>query len=166
MLFDDLDAATLSLRERRIGFVFQHYALFRHMTVLDNVAFGLRVVLGAVLRRERDQTAARELLELVQLAALGRPLSPAALRRPAPARVAWRARSPIEPRLLLLDEPFGALEPRSARICATGSREFHDRPGDTTLFVTHDQDEAFGLGHRVAILTRDVSNRSAPGGDL
>jgi sulfate transport system ATP-binding protein len=152
VLFDDLDAATLSLRERRIGFVFQHYALFRHMTVLDNVAFGMR----ALPRRQRPaaseiKRSALELLELVQLGGFaGR--YPAQLSGGQRQRVALARALAIRPRVLLLDEPFGALDAKVRKELRRWLREFHDQTGHTTLFVTHDQDEAFELADRVAIL--------------
>jgi sulfate transport system ATP-binding protein len=152
VMFDDLDAATLSLRERRIGFVFQHYALFRHMTVLDNIAFGLR----ARPRRTRPaaeeiRRRALELLDLVQLAEFGDRF-PAQLSGGQRQRVALARALAIGPRVLLLDEPFGALDAKVRKELRRWLREFHDQTGHTTLFVTHDQDEAFELADRVAIL--------------
>jgi sulfate transport system ATP-binding protein len=152
VMFDDLDAATLSLRERRIGFVFQHYALFRHMTVLDNIAFGLR----ARPRRHRPASdeikrRALELLDLVQLAGFG-DRYPAQLSGGQRQRVALARALAIQPRVLLLDEPFGALDAKVRKELRRWLREFHDQTGHTTLFVTHDQDEAFELADRVAIL--------------
>jgi sulfate/thiosulfate transport system ATP-binding protein len=152
VMFDDLDAATLSLRERRIGFVFQHYALFRHMTVLDNIAFGLR----ARPRRTRPpvqeiRRRSLELLDLVQLADFG-DRYPAQLSGGQRQRVALARALAIGPRVLLLDEPFGALDAKVRKELRRWLREFHDQTGHTTLFVTHDQDEAFELADRVAIL--------------
>jgi sulfate transport system ATP-binding protein len=152
VLFDDLDAATLSLRERRIGFVFQHYALFRHMTVLDNVAFGM----CALPRRRRPaaseiKRSALELLELVQLGGFG-DRYPTQLSGGQRQRVALARALAIKPRVLLLDEPFGALDAKVRKELRRWLREFHEQTGHTTLFVTHDQDEAFELADRVAIL--------------
>jgi sulfate/thiosulfate transport system ATP-binding protein len=152
VMFDDLDAATLSLRERRIGFVFQHYALFRHMTVLDNIAFGLR----ARPRRTRPpaeeiRRRALELLDLVQLADFGNRY-PAQLSGGQRQRVALARALAIAPRVLLLDEPFGALDAKVRKELRRWLRAFHDQTGHTTLFVTHDQEEAFELADRVAIL--------------
>ncbi|MEA2985448.1 MAG: sulfate/thiosulfate transport system ATP-binding protein [Alphaproteobacteria bacterium] len=154
VMFDDLDAATLSLRERRIGFVFQHYALFRHMTVLDNVAFGLR----AQPRRTRPDPGeikrrSLELLELVQLGEFGNRY-PSQLSGGQRQRVALARALAIKPRVLLLDEPFGALDAKVRKELRRWLREFHDQTGHTTLFVTHDQDEAFELADRVAILNQ------------
>jgi sulfate transport system ATP-binding protein len=154
VMFGDVDAATLSLRERRIGFVFQHYALFRHMNVLDNVAFGMR----AQPRRYRPSSSeikrrALELLDLVQLNGLP-DRYPAQLSGGQRQRVALARALAIKPRMLLLDEPFGALDAKVRKELRRWLREFHDQTGHTTLFVTHDQDEAFELADRVAILNQ------------
>jgi sulfate transport system ATP-binding protein len=150
--FGEIDATHLSLRERRIGFVFQHYALFRHMTVMDNVAFGLR----ARPRRSRPADAdikrrVLELLDLVQLSGL-ESRYPGQLSGGQRQRVALARALAIEPRVLLLDEPFGALDAKVRKELRRWLRELHDRTHHTTLFVTHDQEEAFELADRVAIL--------------
>jgi sulfate transport system ATP-binding protein len=132
--------------------VFQHYALFRHMTVAENIAFGLTVRRRAE-RPGRAAIAARvgELLELVQLEGLeGR--YPAQLSGGQRQRVALARALAIEPRMLLLDEPFGALDAQVRRDLRRWLREVHDRAGVTTVFVTHDQEEALDLADRVAIL--------------
>ncbi len=152
VLFGDIDANQLSLRERRIGFVFQHYALFRHMTVQDNIAFGLR----ARPRGERPtEQAIRqkvfELLQLVQLDGLEKRY-PTQLSGGQRQRVALARALAIEPRVLLLDEPFGALDAKIRKDLRQWLRDLHTRTGHTTVFVTHDQDEAFELADRVAIL--------------
>ncbi len=150
--FGDINADGLSLRERRIGFVFQHYALFRHMTVMDNIAFGLR----ARPRRERPaehaiKSRVLDLLSLVQLDGLeGR--YPSQLSGGQRQRVALARALAIEPRVLLLDEPFGALDAKVRKDLRRWLRDLHDRTGHTTLFVTHDQEEAFELADRVAVL--------------
>ena len=156
VFFDDTNAAELSLRERRIGFVFQHYALFKHMTVMDNIAFGLR----ARPRRTRPteaQIRARvlELLSLVQLDGL-EARYPAQLSGGQRQRVALARALAIEPRVLLLDEPFGALDAKVRRDLRRWLRDLHDKTRHTTLFVTHDQDEAFELADRIAILNDGV----------
>jgi sulfate transport system ATP-binding protein len=150
--FGDIDADQLSLRERRIGFVFQHYALFRHMTVMDNIAFGLR----ARPRRERPSAETiklrvLELLSLVQLDGFGARF-PNQLSGGQRQRVALARALAIEPRVLLLDEPFGALDAKVRKELRRWLRDLHDRTGHTTLFVTHDQEEAFELADRVAVL--------------
>ncbi|HYZ32845.1 MAG TPA: sulfate ABC transporter ATP-binding protein [Crenalkalicoccus sp.] len=148
------DATSIPARERRIGFVFQHYALFRHMSVFENVAFGLR----ARKRRERPAEAAirarvMELLEMVQLSAFAE-RRPSALSGGQRQRVALARALAIEPRVLLLDEPFGALDAKVRRDLRRWLRELHERLGLTTLFVTHDQEEALELADRVAILNK------------
>ena len=152
VFFGDVDATALSLQERRIGFVFQHYALFRHMKVFDNIAFGLR----ARPRRHRPNEQAirqkvMELLKLVQLDGLENRY-PAQLSGGQRQRVALARALAIEPRVLLLDEPFGALDARVRKDLRKWLKELHQRTGHTTLFVTHDQDEAFELADRIAIL--------------
>ncbi|MBP0573168.1 sulfate ABC transporter ATP-binding protein [Mycobacterium tuberculosis] len=152
ILFGDVDAATLSLKDRRIGFVFQHYALFRHMTVAGNIAFGLKVRPRAE-RPSRAEIRARvaELLALVQLDGLEKRF-PAQLSGGQRQRVALARALAIEPRVLLLDEPFGALDARVRRDLRRWLRSIHDETGHTTLFVTHDQDEALEVADRVAVL--------------
>jgi sulfate/thiosulfate transport system ATP-binding protein len=148
----DGDASLLSLAERRIGFVFQHYALFRHMSVFENVAYGLRARPRANRPAEADiKRRVQDLLELVQLGALDARY-PNQLSGGQRQRVALARALAIEPRLLLLDEPFGALDARVRKDLRRWLRDLHDQTGHTTLFVTHDQDEAFELADRVAIL--------------
>ena len=154
VLFDGEDATRLSVQARRAGFVFQHYALFRHLTVEENIAFGLRV------RRGRDRVPdatirarVAELLSLVQLEGFGARY-PAQLSGGQRQRVALARALAIEPRVLLLDEPFGALDAQVRRDLRRWLRALHDRTGLTTVFVTHDQEEALELADRVAILNR------------
>ena len=152
VLFGGEDATRLSVQERRVGFVFQHYALFRHLTVADNIGFGLKVRRG----RERWPTAkidarVEELLSLVQLQGLGGRY-PAQLSGGQRQRVALARALAIEPRVLLLDEPFGALDAQVRRDLRGWLRQLHERTGLTTVFVTHDQEEALELADRVAIL--------------
>ncbi|WP_375459550.1 sulfate/molybdate ABC transporter ATP-binding protein [uncultured Enterovirga sp.] len=149
--FGDIDATHLAVRRRRVGFVFQHYALFRHLTVFDNVAFGLRA-----RGRERPPRAeiarrVRELLALVQLGGLEERF-PTQLSGGQRQRVALARALAVEPRVLLLDEPFGALDARVRKDLRRSLRDIHDATGQTTIFVTHDQDEALELADRVAIL--------------
>jgi sulfate/thiosulfate transport system ATP-binding protein len=154
ILFGEEDIALRPIRERRVGFVFQHYALFKHMTVLDNVAFGLRVR----DRRQRPSDSeirrkALELLELVQLSGLDSRY-PNQLSGGQRQRVALARALAIEPRVLLLDEPFGALDAKVRKDLRRWLRELHDRTGYTTVFVTHDQEEALELADRVVIMNR------------
>ncbi|WP_200288185.1 sulfate/molybdate ABC transporter ATP-binding protein, partial [Rhodothalassium salexigens] len=152
ILFGDQDAASLSVQERNIGFVFQHYALFKHMTVLDNVAFGLSVC-PARRRPPRAEIAARarRLLALVQIDGLDRRY-PDQLSGGQRQRVALARALATDPRVLLLDEPFGALDARVRKDLRHWLRGFHDRTGHTTVFVTHDQDEALELADRVVVM--------------
>ncbi len=150
--FGDLDATALSVQERRAGFVFQHYALFKHMSVLDNVTFGLRM-------RPRAQRPAREairrrgleLLSLVQLGGL-EARYPNQLSGGQRQRVALARALAIEPRVLLLDEPFGALDAKVRKELRGWLKALHRELGYTTVFVTHDQDEALELADRVVVM--------------
>jgi sulfate transport system ATP-binding protein len=150
--FGDIDATRLSVQERRVGFVFQHYALFKHMNVLDNVTFGLRVR----KRSERPRSAeirrrGRELLDLVQLKGLEERF-PAQLSGGQRQRVALARALAIEPRVLLLDEPFGALDAKVRKELRAWLRQLHDEIGYTTIFVTHDESEAHELADRVVTM--------------
>jgi sulfate/thiosulfate transport system ATP-binding protein len=150
--FADLNWLAVPTRERRAGFVFQHYALFRHMTVEKNIAFGLSVR----PRRERPSRAeiarrVEELLHLVQLEGLGKRY-PSQLSGGQRQRVALARALAIEPRMLLLDEPFGALDAKVRKELRVWLRALHDKLGLTTIFVTHDQDEAFAIADLVALM--------------
>jgi len=150
--FGGEDYLAIPARKRRAGMVFQHYALFRHMTVAQNIAFGLKVR----PRSERPSSAeiskrVGDLLDLVQLKGLDKRF-PAQLSGGQRQRVALARALAIEPRMLLLDEPFGALDAQVRRDLRHWLREVHDRAGVTTVFVTHDQEEALDLADRVAIL--------------
>jgi sulfate transport system ATP-binding protein len=141
-----------SVRERQIGFVFQHYALFRHMTVFENVAFGLRVR----PRRERPAEAeigerVQRLLDLVQLGNLAQRY-PSQLSGGQRQRVALARALAIDPKVLLLDEPFGALDAKVRKDLRRWLRRLHDQLGTTTVFVTHDQEEALELADRVVVM--------------
>jgi len=154
VLFDGVDANSLTLRERRIGFVFQNYALFRHMRVFENIAFGLKARPSATRPPEGEiRRRVHALLELVQLAGLEARF-PAQLSGGQRQRVALARALAIEPRVLLLDEPFGALDARVRQDLRAWLRDLHDKTGHTTVFVTHDQDEALGLADRIAILNK------------
>ncbi|EFH12377.1 sulfate/molybdate ABC transporter ATP-binding protein [Teichococcus cervicalis] len=151
---DGQDMSAVPARARRIGFVFQHYALFRHMSVFENVAFGLRVR----PRRQRPPEAeiarrVRALLERMQIAELERRL-PEQISGGQRQRVALARALAIEPRLLLLDEPFGALDAEVRKGLRRWLRELHLEMGLTSLFVTHDQEEAMELADRVAVMER------------
>ncbi len=145
---EDEDVTRRSVRERNMGFVFQHYALFRHMTVFENVAFGLRV-------RGRKEAAIRErvteLLRLVRLDGLEGRL-PAQLSGGQRQRVALARSLAAAPRVLLLDEPFGALDAKVRQELRQWLRRLHDEIGVTSVFVTHDQEEAFEVADRVVVM--------------
>ncbi len=150
--FDGQSADGLAVGERGVGFVFQHYALFRHMTIFDNIAYGLTVRPRAT-RPPAGEIRRRvlALLDLVQLGGLERRY-PAQLSGGQRQRVALARALAIEPRVLLLDEPFGALDARVRKDLRRWLRDIHGKTGQTTIFVTHDQDEAMELADRVAIL--------------
>jgi sulfate transport system ATP-binding protein len=152
VLFDGEDATGRTARDRRVGFVFQHYALFRHMTVFENVAFGLRVR----PRRDRPPRAqirarVEELLGLVQLDGMADRL-PSQLSGGQRQRVALARALAVQPRVLLLDEPFGALDSRVRKELRRWLRRLHDELGITSVFVTHDQEEALELADRVVVM--------------
>jgi sulfate transport system ATP-binding protein len=150
--FEGEDFLALSARERRVGMVFQHYALFRHMTVAQNIAFGLKVRPRAQRPGKADiEARVKDLLRLVQLEGLEKRY-PAQLSGGQRQRVALARALAIEPRVLLLDEPFGALDAKVRRELRKWLRHVHDETGVTTVFVTHDQEEALDLADRVAIL--------------
>ena len=152
VLFGGQDVTYLDARRRNIGFVFQHYALFGHMTVADNVAFGLSV-LPAASRPSRAQIAERVqyLLDKVQLGHLGKRY-PQQLSGGQRQRVALARALATQPRLLLLDEPFGALDAKVRKELRRWLRQIHHDMGVTSIFVTHDQDEALEVADRVVIM--------------
>jgi sulfate/thiosulfate transport system ATP-binding protein len=137
-----------SARERNVGFVFQHYALFRHMTVFENVAFGLRV------RARPDAQIKQRVRELLRLIRLDEHEShfPGQLSGGQRQRVALARALAAEPRVLLLDEPFGALDAKVRQELRQWLRRLHDEIGVTSIFVTHDQEEAFEVADRVVVL--------------
>jgi sulfate/thiosulfate transport system ATP-binding protein len=152
--FEGEDWLAKPARLRRAGFVFQHYALFRHMNVAKNIAFGLEVR----ARRQRPPRAeitrrVEELLSLVQLEGLGKRY-PSQLSGGQRQRVALARALAIEPRMLLLDEPFGALDAQVRKELRHWLRGLHERMGITTIFVTHDQEEALELADLVAVMNQ------------
>jgi sulfate/thiosulfate transport system ATP-binding protein len=150
---NDQDAFALPLKARQMGFVFQHYALFEHMSVFENVAFGLRVRPRSKRpKRSEIKERVQKLLELVQLTGF-EDRFPAQLSGGQRQRVALARALAIEPKVLLLDEPFGALDAKVRVELRRSLREIHDAAGLTTVFVTHDQEEALDLADRVAIMT-------------
>ncbi|WPE21573.1 sulfate/molybdate ABC transporter ATP-binding protein [Shinella zoogloeoides] len=150
--FGEENATDIPVRERGVGFVFQHYALFPHMTVGENIAFGMKV---SRVKRTPQAIEARvkELLDLVQLGGL-KDRFPGQISGGQRQRVALARALAVDPRVLLLDEPFGALDANVRRDLRRWLRKIHDELGITTLFVTHDQEEALDLADRVVILNK------------
>jgi len=144
------DVTRVPVQDRKVGFVFQHYALFRHMSILDNVAFGPMV--RGVGKKERHAKA-KELLELVGLHGLEKRM-PSQLSGGQRQRVALARALAPEPKLLLLDEPFGALDAHLRKELRSWLRELHDRIKLTSVLVTHDQEEAFELSDRVLVMNK------------
>ncbi|MFM2430007.1 MAG: hypothetical protein RLZZ511_1220 [Cyanobacteriota bacterium] len=144
------DATDRSIQERGIGFVFQHYALFKHMTVRDNIGFGMKI------RKQpghRIKQRANELLELVQLGGLG-DRYPSQLSGGQRQRVALARALAVEPKVLLLDEPFGALDAKVRKDLRAWLRRLHDEVHVTTVFVTHDQEEAMEVADEIVVMNK------------
>jgi sulfate transport system ATP-binding protein len=154
LFLDGEDALGHGPRERQVGFVFQHYSLFRHMTVFDNIAFGLSVQPRKV-RLPRDEIAARvrKLLSLIQLDWVA-DRYPSQLSGGQRQRVALARALAIEPRVLLLDEPFGALDAKVRKELRRWLRRLHDEMHITSVFVTHDQEEALELADRIVVMSQ------------
>jgi sulfate transport system ATP-binding protein len=152
--FDGRDISDRTARERRVGFVFQHYALFRHMTVFENIAFGLRVR-PRESRPSKKQIAAKvhELLRLIQLETLAQRY-PSQLSGGQRQRVALARALAVEPSVLLLDEPFGALDAKVRLELRRWLRQLHDEIHITSVFVTHDQEEALEVADRVVVMNQ------------
>ena len=154
IIFDGVDVARQQVGQRQVGFVFQHYALFRHMSVFENIAFGLRV-------RPRSQRPSNqqihdkvsELLQLIQLENFGRRY-PSQLSGGQRQRVALARALAIEPKVLLLDEPFGALDAKVRQGLRNWLRRLHDEIHVTSVLVTHDQEEALEVADRVVVMNQ------------
>ena len=152
VLFEGQDATRRDARDRRVGFVFQHYALFRHMNVFENVAFGLRVRPAGTRPGEAEiREKVTSLLRMVQLDWLADRL-PSQLSGGQRQRVALARALAVEPRVLLLDEPFGALDARVRQELRRWLRRLHDEVHVTSVFVTHDQEEALEVADRVVVM--------------
>ena len=154
ILFNGQDTTDVHVRQRGVGFVFQHYALFRHMTVADNVAFGLRVKPRAERPSEAQIKAkVKELLSLVQLDWLA-DRYPSQLSGGQRQRIALARALAVEPKVLLLDEPFGALDAKVRKELRRWLRRLHDELHVTSIFVTHDQEEALEVADRVVVMNK------------
>ena len=164
VLLDGEDASDTHVRERQVGFVFQHYALFRHMTVFDNVAFGLRVKPRKLRPSDAEiKHKVHELLGLVQLDWLADRFPPQ-LSGGQRQRIALARALAVEPRVLLLDEPFGALDAQVRKELRRWLRRLHDELHITSLFVTHDQEEALEVADRVVLMNHGrVEQVGTPG---
>ncbi|MFC3629701.1 sulfate/molybdate ABC transporter ATP-binding protein [Paracoccus angustae] len=166
VLFNGQDATGMTVQERRAGFVFQSYALFRHMTVFDNIAYGLRARPRGQ-RPPRAEIARRvtKLLDLIQLPDIAHRY-PTQLSGGQRQRAALARALAIEPRMLLLDEPFGALDAKVRKELRQGLRDIHDETGLTTVFVTHDQDEAMELADLVVVMSMGRIEQIGKPGDI
>jgi len=162
VLIEGEDVTARPARKREVGFVFQHYAAFKHMSVADNVAFGL-----TVRKRPKAEVRARvaELLALVGLAHLGARY-PSQLSGGQRQRMALARALAVEPRVLLLDEPFGALDARVREELRTWLRRLHDEVHVTTIFVTHDQEEAMEIAEQIVVVNEGRIEQSAPPGEI
>ena len=152
--FDGENALARGAGERQVGFVFQHYALFRHMSVFENVAFGLRVQPRAIrLSEDKIRKRVKDLLDLVQLDWLA-DRYPSQLSGGQRQRIALARALAIEPRILLLDEPFGALDAKVRKELRRWLRQLHEEIHVTSIFVTHDQEEALEVANRVVVMDK------------
>jgi sulfate transport system ATP-binding protein len=154
ILFNGEDTTKSHVRERKVGFVFQHYALFKHMTVFDNVAFGLNVRPKLTRPSKAEiKDKVNELLRLVQLEAMGNRY-PAQLSGGQRQRIALARALAVEPQVLLLDEPFGALDAQVRAELRRWLRRLHDEIHVTSVFVTHDQEEALEVADRIVVMNK------------
>ncbi|MBD8009135.1 MULTISPECIES: sulfate/molybdate ABC transporter ATP-binding protein [Acinetobacter] len=163
VILEGEDATNVHVREREVGFVFQHYALFRHMTVFDNIAFGLRVRPRKTRPSEAEiKKRVTRLLDLVQLGFLA-DRYPAQLSGGQRQRIALARALAVEPRVLLLDEPFGALDAKVRKELRRWLRTLHDELHITSIFVTHDQEEALEVADQIVVMNKgDVEQIGSP----
>ncbi len=154
IFFHGKDVKEEKTKDRNVGFVFQHYALFRHMTVFENIAFGLRVKPKALRpTEEKIRARVKELLRLVQLEWVANRF-PSQLSGGQRQRIALARALAVEPKVLLLDEPFGSLDAKVRKELRQWLRRFHDDLHITTLFVTHDQEEALEVADRIVVMNK------------
>lgn len=164
--FDGENVTHRHVRERKVGFMFQHYALFRHMNVFDNIAFGLQV-LPRSQRPGKAEIAAKvgELLKLVQLEHLAKSY-PAQLSGGQRQRIALARALATQPKLLLLDEPFGALDAKVRKELRQWLRQIHHELGITSILVTHDQEEALEMADEIVVMNHGIIEQSGSGDNL
>lgn len=163
---DREETSQTPLKNRRVGFVFQHYALFRHMTVFDNISFGLRMQDRSVRPdKEAIRTKVMELIDLVHLSGLHNRF-PSQLSGGQRQRVALARALAVDPKVLLLDEPFGALDAKVRKELRRWLRKLHDELNITTIFVTHDQEEAMELADRVVVMNKGQIEQSGAPEDI
>jgi sulfate transport system ATP-binding protein len=162
VLIDDEDVSKKPTQKREVGFVFQHYAAFKHMTVFENVAFGLKI-----RKMEKPKISARvhELLQLVQLDGLAERY-PSQLSGGQRQRMALARALAVEPQVLLLDEPFGALDAKVRKDLRTWLRRLHDEMHVTTIFVTHDQEEAMDVAGQLVVMNEGRVEQSGTADEL
>jgi sulfate transport system ATP-binding protein len=162
VLIDGEDVSAKPTQKREVGFVFQHYAAFKHMTVYENVAFGLKI-----RRWKKERTSARvhELLELVQLHGLA-DRYPSQLSGGQRQRMALARALAVEPQVLLLDEPFGALDAKVRKDLRAWLRNLHDEMHVTTIFVTHDQEEAMDVAGQLVVMNQGRVEQSGSAEEL
>lgn len=150
ILIDGRDATHIDVQQRNIGFVFQHYALFKHLTVRQNIAFGLEIRQHP---RQLIRKRVEELLDLIQLQGLGSRY-PSQLSGGQRQRVALARALAVQPKVLLLDEPFGALDAKVRKELRAWLRKLHDEVGVTSIFVTHDQEEAMEVADEIVVMNK------------
>ena len=166
ILFGDEDVSTRHVRERKVGFVFQHYALFRHMNIFDNVAFGLTVLPKAQRpSKQAIQAKVDELLQRVQLAHLAKAY-PHQLSGGQRQRIALARALAVEPKLLLLDEPFGALDAKVRKELRSWLRSIHHELNVTSILVTHDQEEALEVSDEIVVMNHGKIEQTGDAGHL
>lgn len=152
ILFDDLDVTNIPVQKRNIGFMFQHYALFRHKNIADNIAFGLTLLPKSERPSKTDiKKRVAELLELVQLPQLANAY-PHQLSGGQRQRIALARALAVKPKLLLLDEPFGALDAKVRKELRTWLKDIHHELGVTSIMVTHDQEEARAISDEIVVM--------------